>query len=184
MARPTSVTVIGILNIVFGGLGVICAPTVMLLLAIAAVAGRHGAFVQSLPALQEGNSQYGLVAVNMTRVLIVSALLIVAGIGLLSMKPWGRVLSIVYGILEIAWVIVWPFASYHFMAAPSSGTEEIGRALTIPFAICCGLIYPVVVLSFMFSSKVVQAFRESQSPPTATPAPPQAPPPPIYPPGA
>src|SRR5438105_717931 len=96
--RPTAVTIIGISNIVFGGLGVLCGLCGISAYALGgAVAGRD--LVEHMNQRIPGWYfwEVGKIAVG----LLLSILLIVAGIGLLNMRKWGRVLSFVYAILTL-----------------------------------------------------------------------------------
>ena len=182
MTRPTSVTVIGILHIVFGGMGVICVPVGMFFLAVLPALMRHAVFAHPLPPVfQEENLRSGLMAFNLMRALIVSIALIVAGIGLLRMKSWGRILSIIYGVYGVLAALVVPLVAYHFMPRAPNEAEEVGRAIGVPIGICCAIIYPVVVLIVMLAPSVAAAFRGSA---LAPPPPPPPPKPPIFPPGA
>lgn len=94
---------------------------------------------------------------------------VVAGIGLLRLKNWARILSIGYAIYAIVSGILGVMINYFFImhplmkqAAQKQGPEVIGLiAVAIGGTVggCFGMIYPVVLLIFMTRSKVVAAFR-------------------------
>ena len=87
--RPASVTVFGILNIVLGGLGMLCMPVGL----IAILAMPHVGNPAALPKVWLlFSSAIGFVC---------TVLLIAAGIGLLYLKAWARVLCLGYGWFAI-----------------------------------------------------------------------------------
>jgi hypothetical protein len=101
--------------------------------------------------------------------------LLAAGIGLLHLKPWARILSMAYAIYAILFGILGMVVNFIFMIQPmleqarqQQGPEAagaIGGAVGGTIGGCFGLIYPVLLLIFMTRPKVVAAFRP--------PAPPQ-----------
>jgi hypothetical protein len=109
--RPTVLTVMGVLNIVFGGLGLACYLCVGLglVLLFASVGGAGGAFPGGINPIADmwdfmKRDVPGFAAISIGQILlsfVMSIILVVAGIGLLIMKPWGRVLSICYSIVTI-----------------------------------------------------------------------------------
>ena len=106
--RPTSVTVMGILNIVFGSLLLLCGVCAGVLVLL--MLGNNSMFnvggVNPVRELMDGIKReipaYPAVIIASTvGGLILNALLIVAGIGLLKMQGWARVLSIIYSVITI-----------------------------------------------------------------------------------
>ena len=99
---------------------------------------------------------------------------IAAGIGLLKLKSWGRTLSIGYGIYAIVAGLLGVMLSFIFVMQPlmqqasqKSGPESaalIGGAIGGTIGGCFGMIYPVLLLIFMFRPKVVAAFRPPAEP--------------------
>src|SRR5262249_39621715 len=106
--RPTVLTVMGILNIVLGSLFLLCnlcGGVVVLMMASGSkmfevqgidVFGDMWNFmkreVPAYPAIT-----FGSLALN----LVVDILLLIAGIGLLNVRSWGRVLSLIYSVITI-----------------------------------------------------------------------------------
>jgi hypothetical protein len=103
--RPTVVTVFGILNLVFGGLFGLCSLCAGFALLFAYIAfksappqaaaelsGVFGSLDRLLPSYK-----YVLIA-SVVIGLILDIVLIVSGIGLLRMHPWGRWGSVFYGV--------------------------------------------------------------------------------------
>jgi len=110
--RPAAVLVMGILNLVFGGLGLAyylcCGGLAMLLFSLLSkVAIPGGNPISSFPKIMDKNVPGFIeffIAAAVVKV-ILAICLIVAGFGLLTMKSWGRYLSIFYAIVTIITVI-------------------------------------------------------------------------------
>ena len=110
--RPTIITVIGILCIVFGGLGVVG----MLCCTVPGLVMAQFAGQVQLPQgpgkapidnpLKEMNSIPGFMAFQLASVsmsVITWSILLISGIGLLKMKTWGRMTGFVYAFVAIIW---------------------------------------------------------------------------------
>jgi hypothetical protein len=99
--------------------------------------------------------------------MVVAVLLIVAGIGLLQCRPWGRKISIGYAIYTIVVSLlgsvisgVMMSQSFSEMAGGDAGGMGIAAIGGLGGAIggaCVSLIYPIVLLVFMFRPSVVEA---------------------------
>jgi hypothetical protein len=168
MQRPTSVTVFGILNIVFavfGFLGVIANVFLMFV--------KPNAFGPN-PAVKmiEDNANWAAwMKLSIPLGMLSCGLLLAAGIGLLMLKEWGRKLSLVYGIYAIVMALVNMAVSYVFLirplmeqAARQKGPEAagaIGGAIGGGIGGCIALVYPVLLLIFMTRSNVKAAFLGS-----------------------
>lgn len=197
-ARPTPVTVIAILHLVFGGLGLLCSlfallmqsvfdPTKLMAMGGAPPGAAKGIDPQELmkqvqermPSyIQTAGIAFGAVDV------ILSIMLIIAGIGLLQMRSWGRILSILYAVVSI--LIKIAFAVYTFilvmpvsrevnqvmfqqLRAQAKNPQEqammqamMGMAdmmsmlqAVVPLIT---MVYPIVVLVIMFLKSTRQAF--------------------------
>ena len=172
MQRPTSVTVFGILNLVFAGFGVF-GVLISLFLFFAPSSLDN-------PVIRLIHNNPGYATYLKTSIVIGFGAclgLLAAGIGLLMLKPWGRTVSIVYAIFTILQTIVGIVLNYLLMLRPlleeaqhKSGPEAagaIGGAIGGTVGGCAGLIYPVLLLIFMLRPNVVAAFRPPAYP-TAT----------------
>jgi hypothetical protein len=165
-SRPTSVTVFGILNLVFAGLGLcgLCFSLIPLL-AMDAIPNQPPNPVIEL--MKENQAYFTFTMVQTALGFDATVVLGVAGFGLLNMRPWGRQLSIVYGVYAIVSGIVGIIASWIWLIGPlmergdMAGPEKAG-AMFGAFGGCLGLIYPILLLIFMMRSNVVQAFRDQQ----------------------
>jgi hypothetical protein len=105
--------------------------------------------------------------------LLLALLLLIAGIGLLSMQPWARWLSLLYAGLDILnvivslvimWVYMIPAMREAMRAIPGLPPEaaKVGETVgttVAGLAPCAGLIYPIAVLIVMFLPGVTAAFR-------------------------
>jgi hypothetical protein len=133
--RPAAVTVMGVLNLVFGGLrllGLLC-------LTGAGLVGML--FIMNMPAPPPGQAnemaavkdlindidqavpemKYMMIA-ELALGVVMTLLLIVAGIGLLRMRPWGRTLSLVYAVVT---VIVTPAAAIYSAASLEPRMQQV-----------------------------------------------------------
>lgn len=180
MQRPTSVTVFGILNIVFAGLGIFGLLGTILMVAMVSNSSNN-------PVIQLFHENPAYAA--WTKLLIVMglaarAVLLAAGIGLLKLKPWARIVSIAYAIYSFVMILASTVVNYLFLLQPTlqqahgkpapEAAGAIGGALGGTFGGCFGLIYPVLLLIFMLRANVIAAFRPptpaaSQPPPVPQP---------------
>jgi hypothetical protein len=150
--RPTSVTVFGILNIVFGGLAFSCSPF--------AVFG----FLMAGERM-EMTAGYKTFLLLMNLVGFGSTIwMLVLGIGLLMLRKWARNGSVIFAYCGIMFIVI----SYgsRFLALylgwlklPQGIPQGILHELI--GGTCAGLIwliYPVLLLVLMQTAKVKQAF--------------------------
>ena len=176
MKRPTTITVFGILNIVFSifgmcGLGLAVAqPAIQQ--AMEQAVRDAGEEVQEDP-LQKAlaadpnfqlmtNISNGFGAVG-------TLVLLIAGIALLLMKPWGRTLSIGYSIYDILSKIVFNALIFRSMMPIIEAQEEVADGPPVEVisgivaggmgcGLIFGLIYPILLLVFMLRPTVASAF--------------------------
>src|SRR5262245_33118689 len=98
--RPGVVTTFGILNIVFGVLGIVCTICGgVALFGVMALASNLPKNEFNFPPFPD--KVKSLTVVDMALGTVMAIALIVAGIGLLGMKPWARLLSLAYGGVKI-----------------------------------------------------------------------------------
>jgi hypothetical protein len=104
--RPGSVTALAIIGIVLGGMGTLClgCGTVMGVMQLAGGAAMKGFGGQQQPQLSHGAQVFGVVAGVLELVLWVVVLL--AGIGALSLKPFSRKLALNWSYAMILWAVV------------------------------------------------------------------------------
>lgn len=164
MQRPTSATVFGILNIVFAGLGIIgiIASIGLLLLA----SNSQNPVVK---VMQESPGYTLWFKICIPLGFLSCGVLLAAGIGLLLVKPWSRLLSIGYAIYALGFGLVGGVVNFIFITRPlleqaqnKGGPEAagaIGGAISGSIGGCFGMIYPILLLIFMFRPTIVAAFR-------------------------
>ena len=175
MQRPTAVTVFGILNIVFAALGflggIFSALTMFIL--------PHDTSNPVFKMMNEQPTLYWWTLLATVIGVALAALLLVAGIGLLKMKPSGRVMSVYYSIATLVLGLVGLVINSVFLISPlvaqaekSSGPEAAGAVGGVIGGVCggsCALIYPIVLLIFMTRPKLVAAFNPPAPPPLPPP---------------
>jgi hypothetical protein len=172
MNRPTSVTVLGILNIVFAAFGLMG-----IAFSIAIMFVHPAALNMKNPVLDlmQQNPAYAMYTnISMVIGAVFTLVLGLAGIGLLMLRPWGRWLSIAYAVFSIISLIVNSLINYYFLvmplidkvAAAQPGQEKaaaMGGIVGMVGGICIGPIYPVILLIFMYRPNVKAAFGSQDS---------------------
>ena len=154
MRRPTAATVFGVLNIVFGALGLCATPFSL-----------TGAFSRSGPlaALADDSlwRTYSLVSGIVS--LAVSVVLIVAGIGLLKTLRWARLVSIYYAVFSLVWggmglafTVVYVLPK---ITAQVSWPAAVGGVVGGVAGGVLALAYPVLLLIFMTRPAMVRAYE-------------------------
>jgi hypothetical protein len=164
--RPASVVVFGILNLVFGLLGLcgMAGSAAMFFALPQDVRVRNP--VLELLASSPGYRLFTQVTVGLG--FIATIVLIAAGIGLLQTKSFGRTLSIGYSIYAILSGIIGLVVTFVFLVrplleqaqAPGRGPEQagaIGGMIGGLFGGCLGMVYPIVLLIFMCRRNVAEA---------------------------
>ncbi len=189
MNRPTAVTVFGVLNLVFGGFGLLCVPlqTLSTLAMMPGLQQMNENMGMEYPMLDVLDSpMYRMVMIAYLVMTLAGAIALVAGgIGLLKLRPWGRTLSILYGGFKVVAVPIVAVVNYVAITRPmleqmptqampfasfTSATSTISAVL----GCCFQMAYPIILLIFMFTRSVRGAFQQSQ----IAPLPPEYQPPP------
>jgi hypothetical protein len=166
MQRPVSVTVFAVLNLVFAAFGAFGLIGSFALFTMAD-AGNNPV----LKIMQDNPAYKTWIMLSIPLGLAVCVALLASGIGLLGLKPWGRWLAIAYAIFAILQCIAGTFVNYLFLVRPlldraehAHGPQEagaaVGGAVGAMFGGCAGVVYPVLLLIFMFLPKVAAAFRQ------------------------
>jgi len=146
-ARPTAVTVFGVLNIVFGGLGLLCMPVALIAIFAA----------PNMMNVAGGARAWTLVSTAVG--LFCTIFQITMGIGLLYLKAWARMGSLAYGWFAVIWGIIGMavnFATFASAAHGSSPDATFGLISGI-FGGLIGMIYPVLLIIFMRKPNVKDA---------------------------
>lgn len=165
MQRPTSVTVFGILNIIFAVIGFvgILISTVFLFMS--------GSNNPALRIMHENPLFLTWMKLMLPLGILADLVLLAAGIGLLSMKRWGRQASIGYAIYAIATGVLGMAIHFFIMVRPllqeagrAQGPEAfgaIGGAIGGTIGGCFSLAYPIVLLIFMLRPNMAAAFENT-----------------------
>ncbi len=161
--RPTSVTVLSIISIVFAALGVICVPI--------------GIVSYFIPTVQESNP--GIAAVKNNPPLfawvlasnlfgfVMSIVLMAAAIGSLKLLKWARSLMIAYSIIGILTSIIVTVINTIWLTpvmiqnapAQAQGIVKVSSYVGAVIGLVFGLTMPVLVLIFFRKPHVVDAFE-------------------------
>ena len=152
--KPPAVTVFGILSIVFGGLGLICTPFSVLGIFIGDILPMGRASIEMAPAYKIILLVSSIVGIGF------SAWLLALGIGLVKMKSWARRGSLIYSVIAIVWTIAGMALNIIAMSMQWINIPKEGLPGFIG-GTCggmVGMIYPVLLLIFMKTQKVKQAF--------------------------
>ena len=162
--RPISVTIFGILNIgfaVFGMLG--------MLLSMAVLSRSNVAANPIMKEMYENPNYIAWMKISLPLGSIVSVILLAAGIGLLLLQNWARIVSIGYGVYAIlagiAGGLVMLNICVSMMHNNSGGASGMGALFAMfgsIFGMVIGLVYPILLIIFMTRPKIVAAFGPAQ----------------------
>jgi hypothetical protein len=158
--RSSIAMIFGILNLCFSALGIFgtCAGVAILAFGqtLTQMANEPGGpKVQIIP----DGPMFGLFVVSIVLGGAFSIVLLVAGIGLMKYKKWGRTLSIAYSWFNIVFAIVSTIANVGVAISKAFevGIEDQEKAQQIGAAVgggvggCLGIVYPLVLLIFMYN---------------------------------
>jgi hypothetical protein len=161
MQRPTSVTVFGVLNLVFSLWG-------LLGIALAAVVLFSGAFSQGAAGIPSSPFLDGWTRTMVVAGLVASGVLFASGIGLLRMRPWARIAAIGYAAYALVTTLAGLVVNWLYVLRPmmeqfqqQRGPEATGAMIGAIAGIVgglIGLIFPVLLWYFMTRPHVVAAF--------------------------
>lgn len=174
MKRPATVTVFGILNILYGGLSIV--GTLFSLMVIYLGSG------DVTLGMVESNAVYAAwTKLAVVLGAIAAVVVIAAGIGLLKMMPWARIASVGYGVYSVVIFIVGVVLGWIFVYSPlleemgafEDSTQKgamLGGLIGGVLGGFLGLIYPAALLYFMTRPGIVRAF-EGATPKSTTSTP-------------
>jgi hypothetical protein len=172
--RPMSTLIFGILNIGFGLWQLVAAPLFALFQSRIQGAMAKSNTPNPMLALQSDPSYAALTKYRLEVGAVLGVALLVLGIGLLLLKNWARLGSIIFALIDIVVVLViimisWPITMRLMQQMPNvppgmaQGFAMIGLALQLVF----GLAYPALLLFFMTRTNVIEACQQEQEPPPA-----------------
>ena len=163
--RPAVATVFGILNLVFGIIGV-CSSVVVVggfTFVFNVLDAKTRAQMQLDQSMQQFSDPafYGLFVMQMVLGTILSVVIIISGIGLLKFKNWGRKLSNFYAVAYLILLVVGVAINVIFTVIPAINEANlpgaspdkiggaVGGAVGGVFSVCFGVIYPICLLVFL-----------------------------------
>lgn len=174
------VITLGVINIIYAILFRFCCG--MMTLFVFLFMGVFASFMESMPemegaqmmqleAMRSGPMQAYSIISGLV-LLMLGVLLLVGGIGLLKLKPWGRMLSLGVAIGEIVWVLM-SFAINVFFVYPQTaqmmaeelpeGPQMIGNVVLGIFSSFFFLVYPVVLLICLNLESIKKQFESTPS---------------------
>jgi hypothetical protein len=147
-ARPMAVKVFGICNIVFGAMGFICLPLLMVF-TLAGAAGVHG------------NSPFysGWLVFLSVFSIFLSGALVVSGIGLLRFRPWGLTLALLYCVAEMVLALSHAGVSWTFRDVVNPDSALALKIVQVAVELFFNMIYPVVMFILLRLPVNRDAFR-------------------------
>jgi hypothetical protein len=150
--RPTAVTVFGVLNIVFGALGLLSMPCAMFI------------GLAMLPSIMNPTrtAKAWLLLSNLIG-FVCAIILLIVGIGLLRLKVWARKWAVGYGWFAIVWgvigmiinVILMTSGAYEYSHDAARGA--MGGMIGGAVGGLIGLVYPILLVVFMRKPNVKKA---------------------------
>jgi hypothetical protein len=182
--RPIVVTVAAVLQLVFGGLGLLCG---IFSAAIDLTGGRdslrtnqntpESRFQEASQKLQREKAPawQAYSVTNQVTNCIFSCMMVASGIGLLRMAQWGRILALVYaglsvvkGIVVMAYniVVLNPLADEALHTLPAQDRQAVEPIMTFAMVFAVAgmvlvMIYPIAIAVIVLLPSVNRAFAES-----------------------
>lgn len=161
-AKPASITVFGIINIVWGAFGIcgLAGTSAMLFFPFP----QDPRFPNPALELLESNQGYRAFLIGSLVVgVVATVILIIAGVGLLKSRRWGRSLSIGWAWYAIASMIIGLIGNWFFLwkplladAGPGQGAAAAGLLGGILGSVL-GFIYPILLHVFLNKQAVSDA---------------------------
>jgi hypothetical protein len=166
--RPVAATIFGILNLVFGILGV-CGNIAGVGFFVLISSNIIDAKIKAEMNLQQFDDPvyFGILSAQMVFNSILSIVVIISGIGLLKFKPWGRKLANFYAVAYLILLVVGTAVSVYFTFIPAlneannpgaSPDKVFGAVFGVVggiLSVCVGLIYPICILIFLNKKRFV-----------------------------
>lgn len=173
LEKPVSVKILGILNIVFGIMG-ICGLIGSAVALFSNAIPQDPNFPNPTIELLQNNNAYRLYMIATLALGFVATILLgYSGVGLIMYRRYGRSLSLVYcwyaivsvfvGVIVNTFVLVMP-AWQQFQQQQAQGAAVTPQLMGLLFGAiggtfggCFGLIYPAVLMFFMYRRKTIDS---------------------------
>lgn len=165
-AKPASITVFGIINIVWGAMGIcgVAATSAMFFIPLP----QDARFPNPALELLESNQAYRVFMIgSLAFGGLATVILIAAGIGLLKSRRWGRSLSLGWAWYAIAAMIIGLIGNWFFLWQPlladagaRGGAEQAGLFTGMIGGVLgsvLGLVYPILLLVLLKRQAVSDA---------------------------
>jgi hypothetical protein len=149
------VTALGIISIIYSVFFYICCGFASFASPFFTEAFQHMAERQGLSGYQPTRAMQAFSFINGSVTVILGALLLIGGIGLLQLKPWGRSLSIAASLAVIVWALI-IFILNIFLVYPATvrmlgdkfpqGQQMIISVVAGVFGVFMQLVYPIILV--------------------------------------
>ena len=163
--RPTSVLVFAIIDIVLGALfSCVCLPLGVLSMLGLIPGGENDPTMK----LMESNAAYAwFTYINTALSTITSIMLLCAGIGMLQLKPWARVMAIIWSLYTIVSMIMTIALNTVLMYIPWMNSSNEQEQVMAYFGLVFGIGFLVVFVGYALGQvyvltrpSVVRAFSD------------------------
>jgi hypothetical protein len=149
---PGSIKVFGILNIVFGSLGILCTPISLIFVMVASQKLGYSPFMTQWVVAS------GIVGI------LGACVLLASGIGLLKMRPWSRKLAVYYAMFACALTVINTLVTLTNLPSggPNPEGQKIGAFAGAAFGLAIGLTYNFLLIFFLSKPAVKEALGEKE----------------------
>jgi len=155
--KPASIKVFGILNIVFGAMGLICGGAGVLFFVLATQSSEFAYELNRAMSAQYAEGYITFLQFSSCFGGIMSLILIVCGVGLLRERNWGRTGSLGYAAFQILFTLASTAVSMSMMKNAETFIFSAGGAMC---GVLFALIYPICIMIFLIRPNVVEALKE------------------------
>jgi hypothetical protein len=177
-ARKASggIVALGVINIIYAILFRLCCGVGALLVFLSM--GALTSFMETMPEMDStqmmpfemmsSGPMQAYSIINGLVLLILGTLLLIGGIGLLKLKPWGRTLSLGVAVGEIVWVLmsfainvffIYPQMSQMMAEEVAETPQMVGNVIGGIIAAFFSLVYPIVLLIFLNIESIKKQFE-------------------------
>ena len=155
--KPASIKVFGILNIVFGAMGLICGGAGVLFFFLATQSPEISNEFNREFSNQYAEGYITFLLITSCFGAILSLILIVCGVGLLREQNWGRTGSLGYAAFQTLYSLASAGVSMTMVKSDELFIFSAGGAMC---GVLFALIYPICILFFLTRPSVVEALKE------------------------
>ena len=154
--KPASIKVFGILNIVFGALGLVSSGAGVIFF-IFLRSTELGQEIYSTMDAQFSESHQIFLQFSSCFGGILSLILLAFGVGLLRERNWGRTGSLGYAAFQLLYTVAGTAMSMSMMKNDETFLLSAGGTMC---GVLFSLIYPICILFFLTRPNVVEALKE------------------------